>query len=244
MESSTVETNLNVVEPVKVEESEAEETTPTCSGIKRDRDEEAAIDTVCGVFLRSVYPLDKQFIKSVTVGVFEILDCSPGVMINHFGKTVLFGDKSWGYFTECLDVLDSNLTNNQSGKKTRLMIPGSEIEIDNMKIYGKIYIRIRDGNQQEDKVLITKDEFYVLKALSSPVKRYLDQLKKCEDVVKEYLNRTLSNEVFSSHIVFGDLDTYIVNRLPQEVQAYKSIMSSPWSIDYSAHLDVIQSAPI
>lgn len=181
------------------------------------REEETPIDVINEVFLRSSYPLNKTMEKNVTVGMFEVLNFLPGVMINHHGKHLLFTKDYWNFFCQHTGDLEKNIFEKASGKKTRFRIPGSDIEIDNFKIYGKQYVRLRDYAQNDVKVLLTADELYLLIGVSYPISKYLMQLSQSEFFIRNFLIDTLHFRPLVP-LTYTAVDPIIYNRLAEEVE--------------------------
>jgi len=187
---------------------------------KRKRDSPSTLQFVTGVFLRVFYPLNICFSKNITVGIFENLDYSVGIMMNHYGKTIIFTNEQWKFFFHGVaGMVIDRLNKTTKSKKTKIAIHGSDIEIDTMKIYGKEYVRMRDISKNDEKILFTTQEFSVLVELSPAVNRYVEQLVEKETFIREYIVDTSPDG--TSQEMFSAVDGSILNRLPHEVYAYK-----------------------
>lgn len=186
------------------------------------RGDNETLDVLSGIYLSIFYPLTKCMAKNIIVGVFEALGYLPGVLINHYGKHVLFTMDTWMHFINNVNDFEKHLLEKVSGKKTRIRIKDSDIEVDNLKIYGKQYIRLKDFSQHDEKVLLTTDEFYVLNGVSHAINRYLQQLSLNGSYVQKYLIDVIHNNP-SVEPVYDDIDSSILNRLPQEVTSHRYV---------------------
>lgn len=186
------------------------------------RSEGESLDILTGVYLRIFYPLTKCMAKNIIVGIFEALEYLPGVLINHYGKHILFNMDTWLHFINNINDFEKHLMEKVSGKKTRIRIKDSDIEVDNLKIYGKQYIRLRDFSQHDEKVLLTTDEFYMLNGVSHAVNRYLYQLSLNKSFIQQYLTDAFHNNPLREPI-YDSIDSSILNRLPQEVTSHRYV---------------------
>ena len=207
--------------------SKEENVTETFQVGNDDEEEFNRRDRIFGVFLKNIYPLDIGMIKNVTVGVFEELQFSAGVLLNNVGKTVLLSKMAWDDLSAKFETIENFLLEQKSGKCTRILVGDMNIEADIIKIYGKPYIRIKDGNSQSDKVMLNSTDFAVLKIYQSAIDRYLEQLAQSADTISDYLFKTVRN--YNTMLEPTDVEPSIYNRLPFEVAAYNWLKPKPGS---------------
>lgn len=212
-------------EQIKVDDEEGQYVSPIKTNHrKRKREEhEETKDILTGVYVRVVYPLNKIMDKTVTVGVFRSQNFTPGVLINHCGKSsLLFTIDLWNILIQYSVVIETYLFNRLTGKKTKLGFEKSDIEVDNIRIKGIQYVRLRDVTKHLSKILLSPEEFHNLAALAPVVARYLDQLVTYGPVLTHYLSATVQQEP-DVRLSCGPIDPSFYNRLPHEVQAFRSI---------------------
>lgn len=176
---------------------------------------------IVDIFLKIFYPLSLGMEKFLMIGVFKNLDFKPAIVLTHGGKCVQFNEQGWQSFNKNINLIQCYLTNKVYGKKTSISLEESNIEVDNIKIKSAQGIRFRDLTKYDSKVSLNANEFSVLIATVPAINRYLEQLTLCGPVIKDYLVNTISEKPHMQQI-YGPLDTSIYNRLPQEVDIYRS----------------------
>jgi hypothetical protein len=232
--------NTNTIPAENVEES-AEKVTQTTEEIKGDLSEllsfegkdqrkrkrcenendEENMDVILNVFLRSMYPLNLNMDKTITVGVFKSLDFNPGVLINHSGKaSLLLTIDMWDKFTKYISIIEAYLYNNLTGRKTTIGFDDSDLEIDNIRLRGTQFVRFRDLSKHNKKILLTLEEFQVLSNLTPVIIRYMQQLVTYGPIIFDYLNSSVNTNPVVP-LIYGPIDPSIYNRLPQEVSFYR-----------------------
>lgn len=188
---------------------------------KRKREEGEDILTLFAeCFLRIVYSLSRCMEKNITVG---LLNLTPTVILNHYGKVVLFTAEVWDSYIDQLGTIEYYLHNNVSGKKSRINISGSDIEVDNLKMRSVQYVRFKDLSKHDERVQLTTEEFYIMSSVAPAITRYLKQLLLNGPVIEEYLLETVHSNP-DIQLLYGPIDASIYNRLPQEVNAYRHIL--------------------
>jgi hypothetical protein len=193
-------------------------------GSKRKRKTEEHIPTniLSEVFLRIFYPISSCLGKNVSIGLMKSLDYSPTVILNHGTRMVFFSSNAWESFLKHLPLIECYLASSRCGRKTNIRIFDCDNEIDVIKHRGQLQVRIRDLTQHDNKVLLTREEFYILNSATSPITRYMRQLVFSSSVIKEYLVDTLEKQPDST-ILYGPVDTSIFNRIPHEVEMWRQL---------------------
>lgn len=203
-------------------EDNNEEPTKVSSKRKRKFEENISPDILTEVFLRIFYPISSCLSKSVSIGLMKSLDYSPTVILNHGSRMVLFSADAWESFLKHLHLIECYLTSSMCGRKTNIRLLDCDNEIDVVKHRGQLQVRIRDLTQHDNKVLLTREEFYILNFATSPITRYMRQLVFSSSVIKEYLVDTLEKQPDST-ILYGPVDTSIFNRIPHEVEMWRKL---------------------
>lgn len=189
---------------------------------KRKVEEDISITSLAEVFLRIMYPLAASMSKCLTVGLFKPLNYSPTVMLHHGSKMLLFSEVAWDSFVKHLHLIECYLANNIVGRKTNARLLESDIEIDVVKQRGEQQIRFRNLTKHEDKVLLTREEFFTLSAVASAVTRYVKQLAFSGPILQDYLIHTMETQP-DVPILYSPIDTSIFNRIPYEVEIWRRI---------------------
>jgi hypothetical protein len=189
---------------------------------KRKDEENISPDVLTEVFLRIFYPISSCLGKSISVGLMKSLDYSPTVILNHGPKTVLFSTNAWESFLKHVHLIECYLSSSMCGRKTNIRLLDCDNEIDVVKHRGQQHVRIRDLTKHDNKVLLTREEFYILNFATSPITRYMRQLVFSSSVIKEYLVDTLEKQPDST-ILYGPVDTSIFNRIPHEVEMWRQL---------------------
>lgn len=189
---------------------------------KRKPEVETSLNVLFEVFLRIIYPISKCMTKSVAIGLVKPLDYSPTVMLSHGSKVLVLTEKPWESFMNHLHLIECYLTNNMIGKKTGVRLLDCNIEIDIVKNRGEQMVRFRNLDKHEEKILLTREEFYILSCVTSPITRYMRQLVFSSSVIKDYLVDTMENQP-DIQILHGPVDTSIFNRIPHEVEVWRRI---------------------
>lgn len=204
------------------EESNTEEPSKVVSKRKKKVEENIPPHVLTEVFLRIFYPISACISKSVSVGLMKSLDYSPTVILHHGTKRVLFSQNAWESFLKHVHLIECYLTNSLCGRKTHIRLLDCDNEIDIVKHRGQLQVRIRDLTQHENKILLSREEFYVLNYATEPITRYMRQLVFASAIIKEYLVDTLEKQPDST-IVYGPVDTSIFNRIPHEVYMWRKL---------------------
>lgn len=186
--------------------------------------DEVMPNPISEIFLKIVYPLTVSMDKSIMIGVFKSLDFTPGILLTHNGKSVLFSEHGWNSFNKNMNLVQCYLINKVYGKKTSIRLTESNVEIDNVKIRSAQGVRFRDLTKYDSKVVLNDKEFSVMIAVTPAINRYLEQLVFCGPVVKDYLTDAICKQP-NLHLIYGPIDTSIYNRLPQEVDLFRSMLS-------------------
>lgn len=217
----------------KEDKEEKEEKTKK-NGTKRKRKDEDTIpiNILKEVFLRIYYPISLCLGKSVTAGLMKSSQYTPTVILQHGTKMVIFSETAWESFLKHLNLIECYLNTNVCGRKTNIRLLDSDNEIDIVKNRGTLQVRFRDLTQHESKILLSREEFYILMHATSPISRYMKQLVFSSSIIKEYLIDTLEKQPEST-ILYGHVDTSIFNRLPHEVGMWRQLRNFE-SIDEEA----------
>ena len=217
-EPEDVKKETATIEPKDVQKKTAEPT------LKRKRKVEDNIpaNILTEVFLRIFYPISSCMSKSVSIGLMKSLDYSPTVMLNHGTKMILFSENAWESFSKHLHLIECYFSNSVCGRKIDIRILDCDNEIDDIKQCGQPLVRIRDLSHHDNKILLSREEFYILNHAASPITRYMKQLVFSSLVITEYLVDTLEKQP-NSTIIYGHVDTSIFNRLPQEVEMWREL---------------------
>lgn len=189
---------------------------------KRKAEENISPNILSEVFLRIFYPISSCLGKSVSIGLVKSLDYSPTVILSHGTKMVLFSQNAWESFLKHLHLIECYLTKSLCGRKTNIRLLDCDNEIDIVKHRGQLQVRIRDLAQHDNKILLSREEFYILNFATSPITRYMRQLVFSSSVIKEYLVDTLEKQPDST-ILYGPVDTSIFNRIPHEVDMWRQL---------------------
>lgn len=189
---------------------------------KRKAEENIPPNILSEVFLRIFYPISSCLGKSISIGLVKSLDYSPTVIISHGTKMVLFSQNAWESFLKHLHLIECYLTNSLCGRKTNIRLLDCDNEIDIVKHRGQLQVRIRDLTQHDNRILLSREEFYILNFATSPITRYMRQLVFSSSVIKEYLVDTLEKQPDST-ILYGPVDTSIFNRIPHEVDMWRQL---------------------
>lgn len=236
--STSVAPSMTVAEVTKNDEDEVKNDTISTEEIKMElsdfttfkendtrkrkgcKDEEN-VNLILDVFLRSMYPLNENMDKTITVGVFKSLNFKSAVLLNQSGKTsLMFTVEMWDIFIKYVSIIEAYLYNNLTGKKTAIGFENSNLEIDNIRLRGSQYVRVRDLSKHNKKILLTCEEFHVLSNLAPAINRYIQQLTTHSLIIFDYLNSSI-NVNPAIPLIYGPIDPSIYNRLPQEVSFYR-----------------------
>jgi hypothetical protein len=226
LENNDTNFEENVVKGIdeflKFEKQNKKENNKTFLKKKRKLEENIPPNILTEVFLRIFYPISSCMSKSVSIGLVKSLEYSPTVILNHGTKMVLFSENAWDSFLKHLHLIECYLTNSLFGRKTNIRLLDCDNEIDIVKHRGQQQVRIRDLTQHENKILLTREEFYILTHATSPITRYMKQLVFSSSVIKEYLVDTCEKQPDSA-LQYGPVDTSIFNRIPYEVEMWRQL---------------------
>jgi hypothetical protein len=194
----------------------------TSSKRKRKQEDYVSLNILTDIFLRIIYPISKCMTKGISVGLVKELDYTPNAILNHGAKMLFFSDSAWESFIKHVHLIECYLDKNMFGKKTAIRLLDCDIEIDIIKSRGEQVIRFRDLAKHDEKIQLTREEFFVLSCATSPITRYMKQLVVSGSVVKDYLvDATEHNPDFQ--ILYGPIDTSVFNRIPYEVDMWRNI---------------------
>lgn len=190
---------------------------------ENEEDDEDAKDILTGIYLRTMYPLNKSIDKTVTVGSFQSLSFQPAVLLNHASKSsLLFPAGVWEEFTKYCEHIATCLQNNLTGKKTSIMLLNSDIEVDIIRLRGSQFVRFRNLSKHQKKINLSCEEFHILSNLVPAVTRYLQQLVTYDNLVEKYLKAAVLKSP-PPQVTYGSLDVAFYNKLPFEVDCYRRI---------------------
>lgn len=229
-EESTVSVSKKTVKRKRTEkeeqknEDDASKVQVTEKTVKRKRKPEidVSLNILTDIFLRILYPISRCMTKGISVGLVKSQDYSPNAILNHGAKMLLFSENAWESFMKHLHLIECYLAKNMFGKKTSVRLLECDIEIDILKYRGDLQIRLRDLTKHDEKIQLSREEFYVLGCASSSLTRYMKQLTVSSSMVKEYLVNAMEEHP-EAHILYGPIDTSIFNRIPYEVEMWRSI---------------------
>lgn len=194
------------------------------TGMKRKRktEEDVPLKILTDIFLRILYPISRCMSKGIAMGLVKDLGYTPNAILNHGPKMLIFSENAWDSFVKHLHLIECYLAKNMFGKKTAIRLLDCDIEIDIIKYRGDQQIRFKDLSKHNNKIQLTREEFFLLSCASSPVTRYMKQLAFSSSVIKEYLVDAMEQHP-DSQILHGPIDTSIFNRIPYEVEMWRSI---------------------
>lgn len=187
--------------------------------------QESPIQFINETFLQAFYPLSPCLTKNVTAGITKSLGYQPFVSLNQGVKKITFIEDAWRSCARYITLVQCYMTNQLHGKKTKIQLDDSDIEIEVVKTRGKFFVRFRNTSSHEDKLSLSLEEFEVFSHIAPTINRYLKQLNISGPMIKEYLLNTIENNE-NAPLVYGEVDSSIYNRLPHEVYLYKT-MNSP-----------------
>ncbi|WP_221935973.1 hypothetical protein, partial [Klebsiella pneumoniae] len=169
-----------------------------------------------------MYPLGENMDKTLTVGVFKSMDFKPALLLNHCAKTsITLTIQCWDTFTRYVPIIEACLNNNITGKKTSLGFYNSDIEVDNVRLRGSIYVRIRDLSKHNKSIHLSFEEFHVLASITPVITRYIHQLIAYSPLISEYLTDSVLKHAVSP-LIYEPIHS-IYNKLLQEVACYRVI---------------------
>lgn len=203
------------------DESNAQ-TSNTSTKRRRKTEDTVSLNILTEVFLRIFYPISRCMSKSVEIGLLRSRDYSPTVLLTQSAKVLYFSENAWESFMKHLHLIECYLTNNMYGRKTSIKLSECDIEIDIVKHRGDQQVRLRDLTKHDDKIMLSREEFYVLSCAASPITRYMRQLVFSSPVIKDYLIDTMEKQP-ESPILYGPVDTSIFNRIPHEVELWRQV---------------------
>jgi hypothetical protein len=189
---------------------------------KRKPEDEIPINILTDIFLRILYPISRCMSKGLSAGLVKELDYAPNVILNHGPKMLFFSDGAWESFLKHLHLIECYLEKNMFGKKTAIRLLECDIEIDILKHRGEHQVRIRDLTKHEDKIQLSREEFFIFSSATSPVTRYMKQLVFSSSVLKEYLVDAMERHP-DALLLYSPIDTSLFNRLPYEVLMWRSL---------------------
>lgn len=189
---------------------------------KRKPEDDLSLTVLAEVFLRILYPITKCMTKSIMIGLLKALNYSPTVVLRHGSKILLFSENAWESFLKHLPLIECYLTNNLHGRRTSIRLLDCDIEIDIIKQRGEQQVRFRDLTKHDDKILLLREEFYILSYATSPITRYMQQLVFSSSIIQDYLVDTMEKQP-NVPILHGPIDTSIFNRIPHEVELWRRI---------------------
>lgn len=210
------------VSPPPLEDGKENED-PTSNVKKKRKIEESKVTTMLAeVFLRIMYPLSTCMSKFVTIGLVKSLSYSPHVIFHHGTKAVNFSESAWDSFVKHLHLIECYFANNIVGRKTNVRLLDSDIEIDIVKQRGDLQMRIRNLTKHEEKLLLTKQEFFIFNSTAPCITRYVKQLGFSRPILQDYLIHTMETQP-DVPILYSPIDTSIFNRIPYEVEVWRHL---------------------
>jgi len=189
---------------------------------KRKLDFDVSLNVLTDIFLRILYPISRCMTKGISVGLVKSQDYSPNAILNHGAKMLFFSENAWESFMKHLHLIECYLAKNMFGKKTSVRLLECDIEIDILKYRGDLQVRFRDLTKHDEKIQLSREEFYILSCATSSLTRYMKQLTISSSMVKDYLVNAMEEHP-EAHILYGPIDTSIFNRIPYEVEMCRSI---------------------
>lgn len=223
-DSKEIQTELSEYISISQKESKDESNMKQTKRKKEeDEEDEDTVDVLTGIYLRTMYPLNRALDKTVTIGLFRSLDFQPAVLLSHSTRTsIMFSIDVWDNFTKYCPIVGTFLKNNLTGKKTSIVLHDSDIEVDSLRLRSCQFIRFRNLSKHHKKILLSRDEFCVLSNLVPAISRYINQLVRYEPCVVSYLKAAVLNTP-APMLMYGSVDTTFYNKLPQEVEGYRNI---------------------
>lgn len=193
---------------------------------KRTSDEDAvSLEDIISMFLKIIYPLSACMKKFVVVGVNKKMDSKPCVILNHNGKIITLTETAWNSLDKRMQLIDCYLKNRIFGKKTSFSLMDSDVEVDVNILRGEPHVRLRDVTKHDIKVQLNHEEFLMFYSSSASINNYINQLRIVESCCKDYIISTIDT-MPTSQILYSPLDTSIMNRLPQEVELYRRMITA------------------
>lgn len=173
------------------------------------------LNLLTGVFLKSVFFLDKGYSKSVIAGIFKNRGDSLGMVFNGRHGPVYWSFNVLNNFLPHFNDITLAFAN-----KTRLYFhldTGEDIKLQN--IFGKLHVFFYD---MEHTLSLNESEWVQFTNILPCVQQHLKHLLVCEDLIKYYIRDILSSdeEYVSAP---EDLPHYIKDRLFDEVKLFQRL---------------------
>lgn len=201
---------------------------------KRKFQEERVLPMLYEEFLKVSYPISSCLSKHISIGISKPENCTPIVSLGHGIKKIQFCEKSWESFNKYLHLIGCYLSNRIIGKKTKIVLDNSNIEVENIKLRGDQLVKFRDVTKHDEKISLTPEEFEILIDTIPAINRYMSQLTLSLPMIKEYLSDTLES---NAPLLYGPIDASIYNRLPHEVFVFRKVRAKKIKIENEEEKD-------
>lgn len=185
---------------------------------KRKLKDDIAENIITDDFLNVYYSLSPCMSKSMTVAISKQVKFTPLVVLRHNRKRISFDENAWESLNKYLHLIKCYLSNRVNGKKTKIVLDDSNIEVENVKMRGDQCVKFRDVTKHAEKITLHPCEFVKLIAVVPAINRYLKQLTQSLPMIHDYLINTIES---NTHLLYGPVDNSIYNRLPQEVYLFR-----------------------
>ena len=179
--------------------------------------QEAAINGLTGIFLKSVFFLDSELAKCVVVGIFKNRDNSLGVLFSGKKKTVFFSYDLYNQLSVHFDEISLALKENR--KKFVIKLDGGGrvkvrpvFAIPHVVLYGK------DGGT----LALSHVEWAQFVNTIPQVNRCLRDLFLNEVEIKDFLRHTLDLQQDQWVYIETQLQCPVTDRLIDEINCYKA----------------------
>lgn len=200
------------VEVAVVESSQAEAT--VVESCKVEEIKKSGINLVTGVFLKSIFFLNPECSKFVLAGVFSDHDNSVGILIKGLKGAVFLTPLILNQFIVHANQITLAL-NNITGVQRFSIDSGEEIVVK--KVFGKGYAKLFDGHHT---LTISADEWTQFINCLPILKRQVNELFLCEDLLQSYIIQVLaSDEAYES--APPGIPPHLCDRLFDEIQYLK-----------------------
>lgn len=176
------------------------------------------LNLLTGIFLKSVFFLDKDTSKKVLVGIFKNRGDNLGVAFSGRRGSIYWSNDIFNQFLVYFTDISNAFKNNT--KFIKRLETGEDIKLQN--VFGKQHAFLYDG---ESTITLNQSEWNQFTANLPLVFRELRKLFLFEDLIKSYIFQILSSkEVYETPP--NGLSTYLSDRLFDEVIVYKNGCSS------------------
>ena len=171
------------------------------------------INVLSGIFLKSVYFLDRDLTKSVIVGIFKNRGDSLGILFRGKKSNVFFSYDLFNQFA----VHFNDITVALETKKRLVVRLDSGEDMRVMPMWGTHCVSLRD---KEHSVTLNTFEWSQFTNNLPLVNRCLRDLFMSEEFIKDFLRQAISSEE-EFVLINTELPCPVVDRLIDEIQYYK-----------------------